>query len=147
MEIEKPVILLLENDQADVFFFRRALGRLGYQGTLRVVSGVTEARCYLEGTASFNDREHDPLPDLIVSDMKLLESTGNEFLEWLRHQDAFHAIPVVMLSGSALPEERVRSQQLGAKEFFVKTGDIDEMTDRVGRALSHLRPRWSVCLR
>lgn len=141
VKAERPIILLLENDQSDVFFFRRALSRLGYDGTVRVVSGVTEARAYLDGTGEFSDRDYHPIPDLIVSDMKLFASTGNEFLDWIRRQDAFRGIPVVMLSGSSLPEERTRSQQLGAQEFFIKTGDIEQMTARVRGVLSHLPGR------
>jgi CheY-like chemotaxis protein len=146
MSEPRPVILLLENDATDIFFFRRALGRLGYQGTIKVVAAATEARSYLEQTGEFADAEYSPRPDLIVSDMKLIGSTGNEFLEWLRHQDKFRGIPVVMLSGSALPEERLRSELLGAREFLVKTESIDEMTDKIRSVLSHLPPQSSAGL-
>jgi CheY-like chemotaxis protein len=142
MRVLRPVILLLENDSSDVFFFRRALARLGYRGTLRTVTGVSEARSYLEGTGSYTDRDYNPRPDLIVCDMALIGSTGNEFLEWFRVQPAFRDIPVVMLSGSALPSERRRADELGARAFYQKSGDIEELTDRVRSALGYL-PRGS----
>jgi len=134
----RPIILLLENDINDVFFFRRALGRLGYRGTVRTVTGVNEARSYLEGTGSYQNREYCPRPDLIVCDMKLMASTGNEFLQWIRHQEAFRGIPVVMLSGSSLPAERDVAGQLGARAFFLKTADMNEMTRHVEEILKRL---------
>lgn len=138
MRVVRPVILLLENDSNDVFLFRRALARLGYRGTVRTVTGLSEARSYLEGTGSYADHEYNPRPDLIVCDMALIGSTGNDFLEWFREQPPFREIPVVMLSGSALPTERTRAAELGARAFYQKTGDIAELTVRVGDALKHL---------
>jgi CheY-like chemotaxis protein len=138
MRVERPVILLLENDDADVFMFRRALSRLGYMGTLRPVTGVAEAISYLTTQGSDEDCSYSPKPDLIVCDLKLFASTGTELLLWVRNQDEFRSIPVVMLSGSSLPADRVRARDLGAREFFIKSGDIDEMTERVGGILKHM---------
>lgn len=143
MRVVRPVILLLENDTNDVFFFRRALGRLGYRGTVRTVTGVSDARAYLQNSGPYRDRDYSPRPDLIVCDMQLIASTGNEFLEWIRSQDEFRDIPVVMLSGSSLPAERTRAMDLGAREFFLKTIDIREMENSVGQLLKNLPPAKS----
>ncbi len=136
--ILRPIILLLENDTSDVFFFRRALARLGYQGSVRIATGVTAARNYLEGVGQYEDRSYYPLPDLIVCDMKVFGGTGNQFLEWVRSHDQFRRIPVVMLSGSSLPQERAASLDLGARAFYLKTGDMSEMTERVRDLLGNL---------
>ena len=53
----RPLILLIENDDADVFLFRRALSKLDYRGDVRVVGSVTEARAYMENRGSFADKE------------------------------------------------------------------------------------------
>jgi CheY-like chemotaxis protein len=138
MRINRPVILLLENDDSDVFMFRRALGRLGYSGSIRPVAGVTSAIQYLENAAPYRDRDYNPKPDLIVCDLKLFASTGSELLQWIRTDDRFRDIPVVMLSGSSLPSDRQRAMSLGAKAFMVKTGDINEATERVQQIFTFL---------
>ena len=138
MEILRPVILLLENDESDVFLFRRALGRLPFNGTVRIVSTVTEARAYLLHTGLFTDSEYYHRPDLIVCDVKLWSGTGLQFLEWIRDQPDFASIPVVMLSGSALPEDKVKAGHLGARAFYTKTGDIEEMTEHMENMLGHI---------
>lgn len=138
MRVVRPLILLLENDDSDVFLFRRALSHEGFHGTVRVVTGVTDARAYLERRGPYRDATYFPRPDLIVCDMKLIASTGNEFLEWVRTQQAFRDIPVVMLSGSALPDERARALQLGARAFFSKSLDIHDMEKTVRQLLTHV---------
>jgi two-component system, chemotaxis family, response regulator Rcp1 len=137
METERPLILLLENDASDIFLFRRALARLGYRGSIRTVTGVSEAISYLQHRGSYDNPEYSPRPDLIVCDLKLFASTGTEMLQWIRTQDEFRHIPVVMLSGSALPSDESHAHELGARAFYMKSGDIDEMTDRMRSLLKH----------
>jgi CheY-like chemotaxis protein len=132
------LILLIENDEGDVFLFRRALSRLNYEGAVRVVVSVSEARAYLEGLGPFADRTYYPIPDLIVSDMNLPGQTGNDFLEWLRQHTAFCELPFVFLSGSFGPADRVRAAELSAGNFFVKSGDINVMVERVAHMLKFL---------
>ena len=38
------------------------------------------------------------MPDLIISDIRMPEMRGDEFLEYLKHNELFKQIPVVMLS-------------------------------------------------
>jgi CheY-like chemotaxis protein len=136
----RPVILLIENEENDVFLFRRALSRVDFSGTVRVVGSVSEARDYLEGCGKFKDTAYYPCPDLIVSDMNLSGPTGNAFLEWMRPQERFAAIPFVFLSGSFQPPDRTRASELGADSFFVKTGDMAVMVERVQQMLKFLPP-------
>jgi CheY-like chemotaxis protein len=140
METARPVILLIENEEADVFLFRRALAQMNFRGTVRVVSSVSEAREYLLGSGKFRDAEYFPCPDLIVSDMGLPGETGNKFLEWMRADAKCAHIPFVFLSGTALPLERLRAQELGVgtDQYFGKTGDVTEMRKRVEQMLKFL---------
>ena len=143
MDPPGPSILLIENEEDDVFLFRHALSRVKYSGNVHVVASVTQACMYLEGYGKFADREHYPLPDLIVSDMNLAGETGTGFLEWLRQEDRFAHLPFVFLSGSFQPQDRVRSAELGLRtdEFFVKTDDMNIMTERVRSILKFLPPK------
>jgi CheY-like chemotaxis protein len=134
------VVLLIENDEADIFLFRRALAQLKFFGTVRVVGSVSEARDYLSGHGAFSDRAHFPVPDLIVSDMNLPGLTGNVFLEWLRAQPAFVHIPFVFLSGTFMPAEEARAHQLGVNSYFTKTGDMSVLVERLRNLLKFLPP-------
>jgi CheY-like chemotaxis protein len=134
----EAVILLIENEEADIFLFRRALAHLNFSGAVRVVGSVSEAREYLEGRGQFADRIYFPLPDLIVSDMNLPGVTGNAFLEWLRNDERFHDLPFAFVSGSFVPMDKQRAEELGTDYFAAKTGDIIEFSARLAHLLQFL---------
>ena len=140
MEAFKPVILLVENDDADVFLFRRALLKLHFKGTLRVVNFIAQAHDYLERRGGFTDESYYPLPDLIVADMNLHGLSGNDFLSWLRQHPRLRDIRFVFLSGSFTALQRAASVALKPEGFYVKTADMDEMTERVSDILKFLQP-------
>ena len=141
MEISRPIILLVENDEADIFLFRRALQKLRFKGTLRVVTFIAQARDYLKRRGEFTDESYYPLPDLIVSDMNLHGHTGNDFLIWLRNDPRFADIPFVFLSGSFTAAQRDASIELNPEGFLAKTADMDELTERIASILKSLSQR------
>jgi CheY-like chemotaxis protein len=134
----EPVVLLIENDEGDVFLFRRALASLNYLGQVRVVGSVSEARDYLEGRNSFANRQYFPLPDLIVSDINLPGFTGTAFLEWMRQDERFKHLPFAFLSGSFIPMDKERAAELGSSGFITKTADIEILRARVASVLKFL---------
>jgi CheY-like chemotaxis protein len=133
---------LVENDENDVFFFRRALSSLNFPGAVHVVDNVTQARAYITGTGQFRDRSHYPMPDLIVSDYKLHGETGAEFFHWLRTDRGYAEIPYVLFTGSATREEGEMAVRMGARAFFNKCADFEQMKTCVEGILRHLPSRW-----
>lgn len=133
-------ILLLENDENDVFVFRRALSALGYAGQLHVVSSLTQARAYMLGTNEFSNRTAFPLPDLIVADFGLRGETGSDFVQWLLQQPDILDTPVTFFSGS-LPEGGMRDllARFGYP-VFKKNVDFHANTQTVEQILRHAQP-------
>jgi CheY-like chemotaxis protein len=139
----QQTILLLEHDEADVFFFRRALMRAGFAGQVRVVGSVGEARDYLDGREMFADRRYYPMPDLIVSDFKVPGRTGQEFLEWLQAHPVYRNIAFVMFSGAATDDEAKVALRHGARAFVRKELDFNDAVGAVRMVLTHLPPAES----
>ena len=133
----KPVVLLLEDREDDIFFFRRALSALNFPGSLHVVKNVTQARTYMENSGEFCNPEANPQPDLIVSDLKMTGETGIEFLAWLHQHDEYSRIPFVMLSGSALPEDAAALMKGGGQAFYTKSAEFAVMKEQVRKILEH----------
>lgn len=138
--MKEAVILLVENDESDVFFFRRALNSLDFKGLVRVVESVSQARAYIQGTGEFSKRDYYPLPDLIVSDFKLSGETGMEFFRWLSAHPGYARIPFVLFTGSIAREEGEAALRTGARAFFAKCGNFTEMKQCVQGILQHLPP-------
>lgn len=105
----------------------RGLHTAGFTGHVRSVRSGREAIAYLMGELQYADRNKFPAPDFIILDLNMPEMSGNEFLAWMRAQPAFEKIPVIVLSG--LPYTSVVSDayKLGAKTFFVKPLESDEL--------------------
>ena len=133
-----PLILLLENDENDVFWFRRALTACHIEADVRIVDNVMQARDYLEGRGEFGDRFYYRMPDLIVTDFKMHGQTGVEFIRWLRGQATYNVIPVVMYSGTALPKDMAAALEVGALAFFQKSGEFRRVCENVESILKFL---------
>jgi DNA-binding response OmpR family regulator len=138
MQLDRPLILLMENNEDDVFLFRRALAKAGFRGSVRLVRTLGEARRYLLNDGEFTDKEYYPRPDLIVSDMNVLGHTGNELFVSVRSNPELVNIPFVFLSGSYTPVEKRQAEELGADGFFQKTAYIDEAVATVRKILNTL---------
>jgi CheY-like chemotaxis protein len=120
----RSVILLIENDENDVFIFRRALAAAGYVGDVRVVGSATEARTYLEHNGPFGDPDYYPTPRMLVSDYRLAGQTAMEFLRWLKRESDYKEIPILVISGAIRSVEGEKLKELGALGFVAKTGDV-----------------------
>jgi len=120
MSIPKPVILLAEDDDNDVFFMRRALQKSQLDFSLQVVTDGQQATDYLSGQGDFSDREKHPLPTVILLDLKMPFLDGFEVLTWIGTQPALGATPVAVLTSSAEDRDRRRARELGARAYFVK---------------------------
>lgn len=127
----RPLILLIENDDADVFLFRRALSKLDYRGDVRVVGSVSEARNYMRNEGSFTDKVYFRRPQLIVSDFRLNGPTALEFVRWLRLDYNEREIPLVVLSGAIRAGDLPSISTAGVNEVIYKTPDVATLAQRL----------------
>lgn len=115
----------VEDDPDDAFFFRRAMLQIRPDCQLHLENNGEGAIKYLTQVESRATPESHPLPDLLLFDLKLPGLSGFEVLSWARARDAFKNIPILMLSGSSLKEDRTKAAALGASDFLVKNSDYD----------------------
>jgi CheY-like chemotaxis protein len=134
----QATILLIENDENDVFFFRRCLGAVDARVNVRVVTSAWQARDYMAGRAPYHDRKYYPIPDLIVTDVHLPGASGVEFVQWLREEEKFRSLPLFTMSGSFGSGELAKAVESGLQGHFVKTGDFEKCKGFVSQMLKHL---------
>lgn len=115
-----PVVLHIEDDPNDGELLNAAVAKARVSCRLQHVEDREQAMAYLTGSDPFADRERYPAPSLILLDLKLPRTTGFEILAWLRNQPALAGLPVIVLSGSGLPEDKERAVRAGANAYFVK---------------------------
>ena len=75
------------------------------------------------------------MPDLIISDIRMPEMRGDEFLAYLKKDLMFASVPVVILSGEDSSTERIRLLQEGAEDFIIKPFNPMELKIRIKKIL------------
>jgi len=127
--ITQPM-LLVEDDENDVFFFQRAVTKLGIINPVQVAKDGQEAIDYLQGTGKFASRAEFPLPYLVLLDLKLPFVMGLDVLKWIRQQSGPAPI-VVILSSSQEEKDITAAYALGANGYLVKPGESSKLSDIV----------------
>lgn len=113
-------ILLVEDNEDDVFLMKRAMKGAAIGNPLHVVEDGQRAIEYLVGAGDFADRDLHPLPAIVFLDLKLPMKGGLEVLGWIRSRPEFETIVVVVLTSSNEPTDLREAYRLGANSYVVK---------------------------
>ncbi len=120
----QPLVLIVD-DSASI---RRQSTKLAEQAGLRVITannGADALELLLNG---------DWEPDLILSDVEMPQIDGWGFLEYVKTDDNFGHIPVVMVTSLDADEHRERAAKLGAFEYLnkpLKEEDLRRVLDSI----------------
>ena len=118
-------ILVVEDDKAVASFVKKGLESEQY--AVDVTGDGEDARC-LVGEADF---------DLVILDLVLPKVDGLDVLKHIRSRKT--SPPVLILSGRARVEDRVKGLDLGADDYLTKPFSFSELSARV-RALLRRSP-------
>jgi two-component system, NtrC family, response regulator AtoC len=114
------------------------------------IVNVLQERCELEGCASDAADSWESAaarlaagrPDLILLDVFWGEEqkTGLEILRRLKADEAVREIPVVVMTGKPDSQLTLEALSLGALDFVSKPLNLDELMDKIRRALAPAAP-------
>jgi two-component system, chemotaxis family, response regulator Rcp1 len=137
-ELTTKVILLVEDNPADVYLIQRAVQDCGNDIRLSVVPDGNEALAFLRKDAPF---AHVPSPALTIVDLNLPKMPGAQVLTEMRRLPAYQATPIVVFSGAAKDVEEPHCLQLGASAYVQKSANFHAYFASV-KAIVHqwLRP-------
>lgn len=124
-----PHLLLVEDDENDVFFLRRALQSTGTNVQLHVATDGRQALDYLLGRGAYADRTEHPLPTLVLLDLKLPYLSGLEVLKQLRAEPSLRKLIVVVLTSSSLDSDVAQAYENGVNSFLVKPSRLEEQKE------------------
>jgi DNA-binding response OmpR family regulator len=122
------VILHVEDEETDVFLFKRAMTKTGHDVLIQVATNGRMAIDYFKGTDDFANRSEFPLPHLVLLDLKLPYVHGFGVIKWIR-QEAALSTPVVILSSSENEADIATAYELGANAYLVKPSDTSQFLD------------------
>jgi CheY-like chemotaxis protein len=120
-------LLVVEDEENDAFFLKRALEKAGLANRAHFVEDGQFAVDYLSGSGKFADRESYPLPGVVFLDLKLPRMHGLEVLKWLRAQAELPPMIVVVLTSSAVDSDMEKAYRLGANSYVVKPSQPQDL--------------------
>ena len=120
MRCVMKTVLLVEDNQDDVFVMKMACQRSGIPHLLRVVTDGAMAVDYLSGNGLYSDRAAHPLPGVVFLDIKMPKLDGHEVLKWIRSQPGLKNLPVVILTVSSQIADVERAYELGVTSYLRK---------------------------
>lgn len=129
MATTNRAILLVEDNEDDVFLMRRALHGARVANPLYVVEDGQEAEDYLSGSGKFADREAYPMPAVVFLDLKLPYISGHDVLAWIRRQKDLDGVVVIVLTSSNEASDLSRCYALGANSYLVKPPTTEQLED------------------
>ncbi|MBI5804915.1 sigma-54-dependent Fis family transcriptional regulator [candidate division TA06 bacterium] len=109
----KPVILLIDDEEAIQFAFTKYLGKSGYE----VITASTLAQARI----ALTQRNYD----IILLDLSLPDGNGLEMIGEIRQSQA--DVALVVITGKGDVPLAVKAMQLGADNFMTKPTDMDEL--------------------
>src|SRR3569833_370664 len=92
--------------------------------------GFTVTLC--DGGASLREQLKGTKPDLIVLDLNMPEEDGLSIVRDLKRQGSY---PVIMLTATASPIDRVVGLEIGADDYVAKPCELRELVARIRSVL------------
>lgn len=133
----RPLLMLVvEDNPADVVFFGEAVEATKTPATLEVVTNGEDALRYLRRQAPFADA---PRPDVLVLDLNLPRKNGTEVLREMVGEPGLRTIPVAILTTSRSESHLCDTHPNGCCQYFVKTPDFRQLQDIVRQIVAHAR--------
>jgi CheY-like chemotaxis protein len=121
------VILVAEDNPDDALIFKMMFKRATLPHALHIVEDGQQVVDWLGGENAYSNREKHPVPDLVLLDLKMPVKTGFEALEWIRAENKFRDLPVIILSSSDDQRDVKRAYELGATTYFVKSPHLQDV--------------------
>ena len=124
----KQSLLLVDGDVKSLRVLEVSLKKAGFNVTTAVSGGDAL------------EKVETAQPDLIISDTRMPEMDGFEFLQRLKAKTEWSAIPFIFLTAQKSVEDKIRGLELGVEDYLTKPIYIKEILTRV-RILLQKRQR------
>jgi CheY-like chemotaxis protein len=130
-------ILLVEDEAGDIELTLRAFKNARLSNRVHVVRDGAQALDFIFATGAYKDRANQPLPEVVLLDIKLPKISGLEVLKRIKADARSRSLPVVVLSSSESSRDIEDSKRLGAETYIIKPVDFQR--------LAQVTPQLQLC--
>lgn len=125
-------ILYIDDDSDDCFFLSESLSDSGIALDLHCATDGEDA------IQQLNDMSDDELPGLIILDMNMPKWDGRQTLRYLKENERYSQIPVVILSTSENKMDQEICRHLGAVTYLKKPFHFEGYKQIIHKILPYL---------
>ncbi len=118
-EVQKPTILIIDDDDLTTELVKTVLAPEGY----RVIVAESSHKAHLKLAEN--------RIDMVIMDIVLPDADGRSLMEDLKSQKDTLGIPVLVLSEETNPSVQKECLEIGAREFIVKPFEINRLVESV----------------
>ena len=120
-------VLLVEDDEDDVYIVRRTLDGSPMEMVLEVKKNGREAVDYLEEICNSGGR----LPDIVLLDLNMPIMDGHAVISHLKSHESLDTLPIVVLTTSSDQDTIQRAYGAGANAVVTKEDTLESMSEIV----------------
>lgn len=124
-------ILLIEDNIDHAELVKRCFEQHKVLNSLIHLSDGESAISYLKGINEFSDRNANPLPDLILLDLRIPKIDGLDVLASIKDDDNIKHIPVVVLTSSANDKDIDSAYKSYVNSYLVKPLDFSKFVNLI----------------
>jgi two-component system response regulator len=129
--MKETEILLVEDSSADADLTLHALRKNVLINRIHVVRDGEEALNFLFCREPYQDRVCQPLPHLILLDLKLPKVDGLSVLRALKGDHRTRWMPVIVLTSSKEERDLTACYELGVNSYIQKPVDFEQFREAV----------------
>jgi CheY-like chemotaxis protein len=126
-------ILLVEDNEGDILLTTEAFEESKIVNKVNVIRNGEDAINFFK---EINGKEHHP--DLILLDINLPKMSGHEVLIYLKNDDKFKSIPVIMLTTSSSERDILLSYNNHVNCYITKPIDVSDFM----KAITKIEDFW-----
>jgi CheY-like chemotaxis protein len=116
----ESLILLVEDDEADILLARRAMAKAELRNPIEVIRNGEDALDYLLNQEAYADPSRFPKPGVVLLDLNLPGLDGRDLLKRMQEEPTLQAIPVIVVSTSDDEKDIEFCSRLGVRQYIVK---------------------------
>jgi two-component system, response regulator len=124
-------ILLVDDNQDDVFLTLRALKKSNIANEVIVAKDGVEALDYLFGTGEHSGRDLRQMPVVTLLDLNMPRMNGHQVLKKIRGNPLTRLLPVVILTASKEETDIFKSYELGSNAYIRKPVDFIQFAEAI----------------
>jgi len=133
MRTPRKPILLVEDDEVDIMTIQRALRQLRVSNPVVAQEDGERALAWLRDPATEE-------PWIILLDLNMPVMSGIEFLEVVKNDDELKRFPVIVLTTSEEPQDKVNSFNFSVAGYMTKPLDHQQFVE----VMRSIHVYWSV---